>query len=269
LYINEAGHIRYANLLARLLPNKYIFVHIRLLEDCSPTRLKSLPRNVRLITVSNYLKSKIEVIYPVQVIYDPYTLLNDNNKIRKPNNYTIGVVGRVTKTKGLDNLIPILKQLSLNNPNQINCHFYGSYDTKDRWFINFKTELNKISDINIKFKNFVSTKQEIYSNIDILIHLNKVEALGRILFEAVDFHTPFLTFNQGGCGELAKLLKLNDFLIEDNDEWINEFVKKINDIADNKISCQPKLNKAKDIIRIQFNPKKYSDFLESIFSNQS
>ena len=270
LYINEAGHIRYIKLLARLLPFKHFFVHIRLLEDCSPNRLKNLSKNIHLVTVSEYLKSKIPRQYPIRVIYDPYTLQN-KSKINSSQHevFSIGIVGRVTCTKGIDLLLPILSRLSSKIKQPINLYFFGSYDTKDKWYSDFKKRLESLLNVNVQFKGFISSKQEIYSCIDLLLHLNKAEALGRILFEAVDYNTPFLAFNQGGCGELANQLKLDDFLITNNEEWAIEFVHKITTIKNNRNAFEKQLENAKRIIKDRFNSQKYSQTLEAFFNSPS
>ena len=45
LYLNEGGHIKYAKLIAKLLPFVNVVVHIRLVEDTGSNRLDKLPKN--------------------------------------------------------------------------------------------------------------------------------------------------------------------------------------------------------------------------------
>jgi len=266
LYLNEAGHIRYVKALAKLLPHKKFFVHIRLKEDCSPGRLHNITKNIHLITVSEYLKSQISTHYPVRVIYDPYTLKNKLGAATKEDtHFSIGIVGRVTKTKGLDLLLPILNRLSTDLNQPIILKFFGSYAPEDSWCKKFKNTLNQFPNIKSEFKGFVSSKQDIYSNINLLLHLNKVEALGRILFEAIDYNTPYLVFNEGGCGELSKHLELVDFLVNDNENWVDEFVHKIELFLENSFSYERQLLNAKKIIKGQFDAPAYAHSIDSFF----
>jgi glycosyltransferase involved in cell wall biosynthesis len=270
LYLNEGGHIRFVKLLARLLPNKHFFMHIRLLEDCSSDRLNNLSKNIHLLTVSEYLKAQIPNHFLPKVIYDPYTL--EQKEIfskSERSNFTIGVVGRVTQTKGLDSLLPILKLLSKTTKQTIHLHFYGSSSDSEKWLLGFKKEIIRIPNIKTDFIGFVSNKERIYNNIDLLLHVNKVEALGRVLFETVDYNTPFLTFDEGGCGELAKQLKLDELLVQDKAGWEYEFAHKITHIIDNENAFSNQLKVAKEIIRQDFNSDKYTQRLEAFFMDSS
>lgn len=264
LYINEGGHIRFVKLIAKLLPHKKFFTHIRILEDCSLNRLKATPPNVQCITVSSYLASKVPQQIPVKVIYDPYTLNNEYLQHEYNKTFSIGIIGRVTKTKGLDDLIPIFKKLTAVIKQPVHVNFFGTVDEKDNWFNLFIKEIKEIKNINIHFKGFVHHKEEIYQNIDLLLHLNKVEALGRILFEAVDYHTPYLTFNAGGCGELTKILGLHDFLIEDDHDWIENFIEKIMNIYRDKKKYDRQIKNARVIISNQFTSKQYAKSIETL-----
>ncbi len=267
LYVNEGGHIRYVKLLAKILPNTQFYVHIRLLEDCSASRLNKLPKNIHIITVSNFLKSNIPSCYPVKVIYDPYSLTNNHTyRIDGKNttSFTIGIVGRVTRTKGLDSLIPILRELT-NNKEKFYLKFFGSIDVQEIWVKKFIVKLEDIVEIETEFVGFVSSKEDIYNNIDVLLHLNKNEALGRILFEAIDYEVPFLSFNRGGCGELANLLNLEKLLIEENNNWVDGFVNKILKIFKNRNVYSLIVKNAKQSIRNNFRPEGYGSSLENFF----
>lgn len=55
----------------------------------------------------------------------------------------------------------------------------------------FVVKAGTYKNINCKFHGFVNDKKQIYQSIDVLLHFNKVEALGRIVMEALDFGIPF------------------------------------------------------------------------------
>lgn len=55
----------------------------------------------------------------------------------------------------------------------------------------FVVKAGTYKNINCKFHGFVNDKKQIYQSIDILLHFNKVEPLGRIVMEALDFGIPF------------------------------------------------------------------------------
>ncbi len=268
LYVNEGGHIRYIKLIAKILIRHKFFVHLRILEDCNKDRLGKLTNNIKFITVSEYLKEKLDVIYKTYFIYDPYTISNFNTDIviDKRENINIGIVGRVTETKGLDLLIPILRRIDVKN--KISVTFYGNINKEEKWVNNYINTLYEIKNIKINFAGFVNNQKLIYDNIDILIHLNKIEALGRILFESIDYNTPYIAFNKGGCGELSKQLELDELLVEDNEDWVEDFIIKINNINTQKKNINKSIVKAKDIILDKFNSKIYSDKLDKLLSDK-
>mgnify|MGYP000623817570 CR=1 FL=1 len=77
--------------------------------------------------------------------------------------------------------------------------------------------------VKIKFHGFVSTKDDIYSNIDLVLHFNKQEALGRIFFEALDYGIPLIGFRCGGIGEIANKIKYSDLVVDESINF-NQYV---------------------------------------------
>jgi len=258
LYLNESGHISYVSFLARLLPFRTFVVSIRLLEDCND-KLKNLSKNMTLIPVSNYLNHHINTNVNSIVVYDSYRMTQSKEAIVRTQTelLTIGIVGRVSFTKGLDDLILIINKLSAEDKKHIQFDFYGTYDENDTWFISFIKTLNAIEGLNYKLNGFAS-QYEIYSTCNLLLHLNKVEALGRIIFECVDYNIPFLCYDEGGSGELANTLGLSILTSKD----LNDMAHKIKSfIALGKVENYDYTN-AKEIIANQFNPAIYSKKIE-------
>jgi hypothetical protein len=266
IYVNEGGHIKYIKLLAKFFKKRKFIVHLRILEDCNEKRIGRIPKNIRLITISEFMLSSINKKYKCEVIYDPYTISQQNTNIFKtPTEFLkIGLIGRVTKTKELDNLLPVLDYLSVNSKKKIKFIFFGDYIEKDLWFIDFKTKISVYSDFEFSFLGFVNGKTEIYKQVDIVLHLNTVEALGRIVFEAIDYLVPIFTFDKGGSGELMLKLGLNDFIIKKEDKWTEVFAKKIIEFNFER-SFIEQIIEAKNIISEEYHPEKYTKQIENLF----
>ena len=99
--------------------------------------------------------------------------------------------------------------------------------------------------------------------MDLLIHLNKKEPLGRIIFEAVNYNTPILLFKAGGAGELANLLGLKNFTIDDLPGWETVFRKKILDSSNKWESNCKEMETARNIIQKNFTPEDYAIKIEA------
>jgi len=262
VYVNEGGHIRYIKFLAKLFRNRRFIVHVRIKEDTNEARLGALQKNIILISISKYISSFLKPKYKPILIYDPYNVSEKSPSTIKDRKFNISIIGRVTKTKQLDNIFPILS--FLKNENKICFNFWGNYYESDEWFIAFKKKTANYSDFIFNFKGFNENKEQIYLNTNLVIHLNTVEALGRIIFEAIDFNTPIITFNEGGTGELMQALGLNGLVIKKENAWGENFAKKISNIVSNEDYTQ-KIMFAKKIIETDFSPKNYTDKIESLF----
>jgi hypothetical protein len=259
LILNEAGHIKYVKLLAKLLPKRRFLVIIRLLEDCN-ANLNNLPNNIQLIAVSNFIKNNVVSNRPVHVIYDPYLLTErpTAQNIQKNEKLNIGIIGRLTESKGLNSFVELIQFLSPDQKNKINFLFYGTYDDQNSWFRDFKTAIDNDPNLNYQLMGFESNQENLFNSIDIVLHFNKIEALGRVLFEAINYNLPFLCFRQGGTGELACELGLekNTFL------EVSEIVSKLDKIS--KKNNDFEIQQAKEIIKREFNPENYASRIEKM-----
>ena len=263
LYLNEAGHISYIKLLAKLLPFKKFVVSVRLLEDCN-IKLRKVPKNITLIAVSNYLKNQIITNSEVIVVYDPYKLSNNFSSFKDKRTtygqFVIGVVGRVVETKGLNDLIDILRKLEEAVKDEILISFFGDFDSSSDWFINFKINLDSFKGFKYMFAGYKESQNEIYSSCDLIIHLNKVEALGRIIFEAIDYETPFVCYNAGGSGELAGILGFSGNTVDPGTNSTDIFKTKILEIMNHKKTYDFEI--AKKNITQNFSLNSYADQIE-------
>lgn len=265
IYVNEGGHVRYIKLLAKIFPKRNFFVHIRIKEDTHKQRLTGLSKNVKLIVISKYIVSLINQLHKTILIYDPYKITKDKatSELKNEDKFNIAIVGRITKTKQLDNLFPILN--SLQNIKNIRFNFWGHYDETNDWYKTFKNKTFNYSNFEFIFKGFNENQNEIYANTDLILHLNTTEALGRIVFEAVDFNIPIITFDKGGTGELMKMLGFDELIVKKDDRWQEKFAKKILSIIQGKNYNKNILN-AKKIIKKEFTPKKYTNKIEELFN---
>lgn len=199
VYCNEAGHVRYIVLLARFFPRVIFIIHVRIIEDCD--RFEKITENMRVIAISNTIGNKLSV--PYQLIYDGYDFENlakwtfaKQYKVLK-----VGIVGRVTKTKGISLLTPNFFQ---NAGSNIEFHFFGDVDSSYESTAEF-LQLKMLK--NTFFHGFESDKSSIYDSVDLLLHLNKNEPLGRIFFESLDYGIPFIGIHNGGIAEIADLIE--------------------------------------------------------------
>lgn len=258
LILNESGHVNYVKMLSKLLPNRKFVVIVRLLEDCN-VRLNLLKKNITLIAVSKFIKENITSNNDTFVVYDPYQLKSTNESLNenKGGDYVIGIIGRVIETKGLDVVIEIFRDLSQYI--DVTLNFYGTYDNNSVWFKNFNSQLHDIKNLNYDFVGFVENQESIFNDCDLILHLNKVEALGRVIFEAVDYNTPFLCFKEGGAGELAHLLNLSSCAA------INEqdMVEKLKGFTQQPSLSKTDISTAKAIIKKDFNSVVYANKIEA------
>jgi glycosyltransferase involved in cell wall biosynthesis len=257
LILNEAGHIKYVKTLAKFLPFRNFVVIIRLLEDCN-AHLNQLPNNIQLIAVSNFIKHKVLSNKEVHVIYDPYLLSKKRSahNIRKNKKLNIGIIGRLTKSKGLNNFLEMIQFLSPDQKNNFNFLFYGTYDYMNTWFREFKTNLDKDLNLNYGLMGFESNQEDLFNSINIVLHLNRNEPLGRILFEAINYNLPFLCFRHGGTGELACALGMEKNTFDE----VSQIPYKLEELQ--KKGCSNKIQHTQIIIKEKFNPALYAKSIE-------
>ena len=129
----------------------------------------------------------------------------------------------------------------------------------------FVVKAGTYKNINCKFHGFVNDKKQIYQSIDILLHFNKVEPLGRIVMEALDFGIPFFGFNTGGIGELAQQFGITDYMIPYETGWEVSFCQQINRLVEQPNRFVNDYQKAKERMKVVCSPQIYTRKLEKIF----
>lgn len=195
VYCNEAGHVRYINKIAWLFPKVNFVVHVRILEDT--VRIKYSLRNLKFVTISQIIQQGLHI--DSFNIYDGYHFSVLRNWHSLPSGkLVVGIVGRITPSKGIGLFTNEFFQICGAN---LEFHFYGDID-KD--FHNQDVFRNLIVQENVILEGFITDKNQIYRGIDVLLHVNEFEPLGRIFFESLDFGIPFIGISKGGISEIAE-----------------------------------------------------------------
>lgn len=101
--------------------------------------------------------------------------------------------------------------------------------------------------------------------IDMLLHFNKVEALGRIYFEAIEHGIPLVGFNAGGINELASIMGLERMMVDgDKATWpedMNQKIMSMREMWDEASFC-----KAKKALEDQLSAQHYTSQIEALLN---
>lgn len=265
--MNEGGHVRYLKLLAILIPWKIFVVHLRILEDCIENRLSNSPRNVRYITISSFMSSKLRGKH--EIILDPYPW--KDTLLQRPDitdAVKLGIVGRICSSKGLKYILDFIEYMNhKGHLDSTSIHFYGDESTsmEDQILIN---RIKTINPVSIHFHGFIPW-DKIREQINILTHFNTEEPLGRIMLDAIDSHLPFIGLKGGGVSEIAQLARMENRLIDSSETDAHEkFWHLIQSIQTDYAQEIELMKHAKKLVQPIFNVHKYTDQVEHIlFTN--
>lgn len=262
VYINEAGHSKYILVLSKIFRKVSFIIHVRMLEDTNPKRWPIIPpKNLHIISISNFINSNLKL--QSRVIYDPYPfseILIPNIK-PKDSKLIVGIIGRITVSKGLRRLLSILEHLKFSNQDEkFEFYLYGevSSDVEDNILVD---NLKKYK--NVFLMGFETDKTIIYSFIDCTLHLSKVEGLGRIYFESIDSLKPFVGFKSSGIGEIGQLIAQNQLLVDpENSNWIEEFIFKLELIQKEYSKVVDGIKQSKIVAKKIFNIEQYTSSID-------
>lgn len=272
IYINEGGHVKYVNILADLFPHKHFFVHIRLLEDTYGSRLGQERKNVSYVSVSEYITGEVKRNSGLRCcstlidIYNPISGFDGMKGIKlHDGTLRVGIIGRVTVTKGLHDISTFCDYCEKHPmPFGIEFHFFGGLDSHLPEVGSFVERAKSYRHIKCIFHGFVSDKPQIYSSSDLLLHFNRVESLGRIIMEALDFGIPFIGFKDGGIGELARNYGVEKFMVEYGNDWEERLQNKIINLVANNESIVADYGNAKALMKELCSPATYTQHLEAL-----
>lgn len=265
LYINEGGHIKYAKLIAQLFFMNKVIVHLRLVEDCDEDRIGKLPKNLKLISISNYISSLLSNYQHVQ-IYDPIDTKNIRRQTKTQTNASksISIIGRISTSKGIDNYEQFFRFIQNTKPDlPVLFHFFGDVVNSEPKAVTFYQSFNNYSTPKIKFSGFVKNQELIYASTAIVLHLNPNEPLGRIGLESWAREIPFICFNKGGAGEINKIVGALNYTVNYTKGWEQELLQLIENVLFHKNENALKaINKQ---LKVHFDVDKYVKALEAQF----
>lgn len=266
VYVNEGGHIRYIKLLSGIFKNHKFVVHLRIIEDAISPHLKTIRSNISLVVVSAFLKSylsnqKNEMI----CLHDPFNpfvikqkQLSNNAKVIK-----IGIIGRVTPTKGLAE-IDLFISYTEKEKYPFEFHFFGNIESNLTEVSMFLEKVNSNIYSKCFFHGFVNSADEIYNSIDLVIHLNRKEPLGRICFESWSYGVPLIGFKNGGIGELSEALGVTNFTVDFKDGWQKKIFQKIFQIE--TIITTELINSVRNRMNEKFSSEHYTKQIDHLIT---
>lgn len=266
VYVNEGGHSRYIKLLGRIFFWKRFFIHIRLVEDTENERIKNMPANVCLISTSEYIADLIlrNTGQSSEVISSPTRAFKKNLKwnddVRSKKILKIGVIGRVTPTKGINEAKQFLDFLR-NFPDNRSFEFlfFGDVEQANKEVADFVHFCKNLNTINVTFKGFIKEKSRIFEEIDLVVHFNGREPLGVVFLEALNQGIPFFGINSGGIACIAEKLELSKYMV-DGPNWQEQLLYnignfKIKDFKD-----------ARERMLMEYSPELYCNRLNTLFN---
>ncbi len=264
LYLNEAAHVKYIHLLARIFKKRNFIVHIRISEDATESRL-GIPRsNITLIVVSDYIKSLIKNPQHKTIrLYDPY-LCNKlaAQKKREPIPIKrLGIIGRVTNSKGLKEIQSFISYAEKKQL-EFEFRFYGHVENKLKEVKDFLAKIETFNYSKCIFCGFIDNTSTIYNSIDAVLHLNRFEPLGRICFESYAHGLPLFGFNSGGIGELTKAFDTANLTVEYKPGWEEQLLTIISKVNQNY--PYELISNAQLTISEKFSPQAYCSVIDHL-----
>ncbi|WP_156123529.1 glycosyltransferase [Flavihumibacter sp. ZG627] len=247
-------------------PSKSFVIHVRLTEDAAENRWSSTFRNkLKAITISQFIERMLPV--PSLMIYDPYNFGKRENSARHYFNegkFNVGIIGRVTSTKGSFRLPGIIEELQRQDKlDQFQFHFFGDIcdDFSKSGLVNLLSSTGAVS-----FHGYVSDSFSIYNNLQTVLHLSENEPLGRIFLEALNEEIPFIGLNGGGIGEMASMLGMSDSVVDMAGNDINvQIANRLLFVKTNFDKIQSQISEFKELGRSVFDPMSYARKLDSCF----
>lgn len=263
VYINEGAHSKYICFLSSLFKSVRFVAHVRIMEDTKPARWKGLPKeNFYVLSISKYIQKSLP--FESCLIYDPYPWSTIVLSKKKSADFCIGVIGRVSVTKGIDNILQLLDVISNENILECSIHFYG--DITDE--VGNTGRLKKLRSFENVFFHGFTAKHLLYSKIDCVLHLAEEEPLGRVFLEAIDLGIPFIGLDKGGVGEIAGATGLNNLMINDGSDYAKGVHDKLLFVKNNHDDIVCQMSKAKEKAQRIFSLEKYTNMIDEILEGR-
>jgi glycosyltransferase involved in cell wall biosynthesis len=268
VYINEGGHVKYIKLLASIFKGSRFFIHIRIIEDTKKQRIGSIPTNITLITISEYMKKELAIHGYCEAlrVNDPYSFSESIKVDRKQNKeLSISIIGRFTKNKGNKLVGEFFRSIDRLENSNFRVNIFGTVDD-DQETKKIIQDLLHLNYIDVKVHGFVSNPSEIYSVTDVVIHFCLIEPLGRIYLEAINKLIPLIGFRSGGIQEIALNCNLSKYLVNNQDGWKENMLDKLRFIMKNWDEVEVDIVQAKKIAELKYSSYSYTKQLEKLFA---
>ncbi len=266
VYINEAGHTRYILLLAKFFPKKKFFIHVRIIEDTAAARWKLLPgKNVTILSISNFIQNALP--FNSELLYDPFHFTDHEEDSSRPASVEmlrVGIIGRVTRTKGLDKLFDLITYLrSIDAEKKFRFKLFGTIEAdarNDNW-------IDKLASLDaVSVEGFYDNQNEMYRSIDCILHLSEQEALGRIFLEAINIGKPFIGMDAAGIGEIGHLLNMEDALVQPGKNAFIEIAGNLKLIANQYAECCKAIDSVKTKAAEIFGMPAYKNTMDKLLA---
>lgn len=264
VYCNEGGHSRYITLFAKIFFWKAFYIHVRLTEDTVPHRWGKIPKNLHLISTSSYIQKLL-----ISSINTDSILLSSPARAFKQELFwdktynekaikSVGIVGRVTTSKGVLKAIELFDYLERENISSYDFTFYGDVEESDSNVERLIDCVNRYQYVKVNFMGYIDRASSIYSGIDLVIHFNTDEPLGVVFLESLNQGKPFIGFNSGGIGCIAERLSIEHLMIRHHEGWCSDILLKMDGI-DIKAYAQ-----AREVMNEIYSPQEYCSNLSKL-----
>ena len=190
------------------------------------------------IAVSKELEEFYKKYLGKKVFYIPNSLDKFPNKVSKLENNNLIVVGRLSKEKGLDDLLKIFKKILSKNSN-LKLNIIGDGPEKNN-LLELAKNL-KLGD-KVVFHGFQNKDyiNEMLQDSSLYLMTSHTESFGLVLIEAMGNGVPCIAFDSAqGANEIITD-GVNGYLIKDRNQ--DEFVSKVTELLENK-SLRKKIGK--------------------------
>lgn len=204
----------------------------------------------KILTVSEYIKNRcnsIEKTDKVKVLYNCIDTERYNKKISKTfrdkykiesNDIVVGFAGRLTKEKGILELIKAVKNIKTDKRVKlliVGSQWYGKIE-QNKYFSELLKEIESIKD-RVIFTGYIKNEDMpyIYNSMDIIaIPSLCEEAFGCVALEAMAMGIPIVATKSGGLSEI--ITDKNGFVIEKDEKLIENLTNRLQElIEDDKL----------------------------------
>ena len=183
----------------------------------------------------------------------------------QPNKTIIAQIGQITRWK---NQIEFIKCAKIIIDINKNVHFIivgNANSTNDRkYLVEIKNEILRynISDY-ISIIDYTANINEIYSQVDVLVHPSIKEPFGRVIVEAMAFKIPVVAYNLGGPKEIIQN-EVSGFLVEPYN--YKSIAEKVLILLSDKSKRIAFGEEGRKIVQMNFNIEKKAKELELVFN---